>query len=180
MFSESELTVLFTFLMGRLHGSNDQEQIVVLSRCELISSGLGRTSSFVWNLILLMCPFRKELIIWEKRFFIFGRTYNLWFSFIARIVECMDNLRTITHEYVNLVPYVSQQSGRTRFPTWNFYNSCILGFPEICYLGTHAFSPGTSLDGPRGQPYCWDFGRLLLKTIIMSLSSPSFSLKGRY
>ena len=45
-----------------------------------------------------------------------------------------------------------------------------LGFQDICYLGTRAFSPGTSLDGAPGHSYCCDFGSLLLHTIFRRIT----------
>ena len=60
----------------------DRFQVVVLSRCEPIPSGLAMTSSFVWKQILLW-PFYKVLIIREMMSFSFGQPYPLRFSFIV-------------------------------------------------------------------------------------------------
>ena len=112
---------------------------------------------------------------------------QFWFQhitcdFLSSCIDVfIDNLQTRNDKYANSVRYVSQQRGRTRFPHLNHVdvhiNSCLLGFREI---GTHAFSPRTSWDGPHGHSYCCDFGSLLWKTIFKRSSSPSFSLKGRY
>ena len=57
-------------------------QIVSPSRLEPIPPDLAMTSSFVWNLILLLCPFHKELIIWQKIPSVLVKHYLLFSFFV--------------------------------------------------------------------------------------------------
>ena len=59
-------------------------QVISSSCFEPITFGQTMTSFFVLNLTILLCPFHKELIIWENMSFGFGQTYiNSIFHFIV-------------------------------------------------------------------------------------------------
>ena len=96
--------------------NNIQFQIVVLFRCKTIPYGLAMTSSFVWNRILLLSHFHKELIIWEN-----NNVCQFWYNIstaISFIVYCCIYRQLMNqNSQVNTVPSVSQQRRHTRFST---------------------------------------------------------------
>ena len=114
----------------------------------------------------------KELIIWEKMSFSFGQTHHFRFSFISFLC-----ISTTYESKFKSKGIHSNKEDELGFPTWDFHNnSCLLGFWAICYLGTHAFSPGTSRDGGQGHSYCCDFG--IIKDFL-GVNPPEFPIERR-
>ena len=110
----------FYFTTKRINSDMVALQIFVLYLWNPIPFGSIMTSSFVWNQVLLVCPFVSgtgELRVDVLKFWFQHITCDLLPSCIYGVLLCfIDNLWIRYHKYASSVPYVHKKSTKRTNP----------------------------------------------------------------